>query len=73
MQKTFCKFDHSYLYTKINKSERRVKHDMFCKYCGKGFTSEEDLKKHHQNMHENVVGTVDKNYPCCECTRANHL
>ena len=68
-RRPFCNFDHSYLYTKINKNERGVKHDEVCKTCRKGFISEEELKKHLQNIHENVVGTVEKNYPCGECTR----
>ena len=41
---------------------------MFCINCGKGFTSAEDLKKHHQNKHENH-GTLEKSFPCGECMR----
>ena len=54
-----CKYDHSYLYVKVNKTT-----------CNKELIEKElssEMEAHNEN---NVTGTKEKNYQCSECCKA---
>jgi predicted RNase H-like nuclease (RuvC/YqgF family) len=65
-RRLFCTFDHSYLHRKINKNLTTVKLDRPCETSGKGFACG-DIKEHHQSIHGQNVGTIERCYPCAKC------
>ena len=52
-QRRFCKFDHSYLYYKVNKNQNQEAiENKECNVCTKPFNKKEDFKR-HVRLHHN--------------------
>ena len=64
----FCKFDHSYLFSKVNKSGLSKNLVENYQTCRKVLDSKEDMVEHKRKVHENI-GTKEKRYPCEKCAK----
>ena len=66
---SFCKFDHTYLYRKVNNNSVKPREEhLSCSLCGKRFNSGDTLMNHANNCI--VVEVEVSNFPCDACNKS---